>query len=97
MSELIKPWSKEKRTYTQGKIDDAARAVAKKLKAKCCVIVAFFEDGGYYHMQDGGQAPMPIDQLYRHLVAIKEAERLPEITNGSVSDEEYDNPQEFTQ
>jgi hypothetical protein len=72
MTELIKPWSKEKRAHTQGRIDAQAKKAAKALKAKCCMIVAFFEDGSYYHMQDGGQSPMAPDQLYRQLLSMRE-------------------------
>lgn len=73
MSDLIKPWSKEKRAFTQGKIDAQAKKAAKALKAQCCMIVAFFPDGSYLHMQDGGQSPMPPDQLYRQLLSMREA------------------------
>jgi hypothetical protein len=72
MNELIKPWSKEKRAHTQGKIDAQAAKAAKALKAECCMIVAFFPDGGFLHMQDGGKSPMPPDQLYRQLLSMRE-------------------------
>ena len=71
---LIKPWPKEKRDSIADALDVEAKNAARRLKATCCVIVAFFPDGEFYHMQDGGQAPMPTEQLYRHLVAAKEAE-----------------------
>jgi hypothetical protein len=31
------------------------------------VIVAFFQDGNCMHIQDGGSAPMPFDELYKEL------------------------------
>jgi hypothetical protein len=69
---LIRPWPKEKRGRIQAKIDKEAKRTAVKLGARCCVIVAFFEEGAYYHMQDGGQSPVPTEQLYRQLVSMKE-------------------------
>lgn len=74
------PWTPQQRAAAQTKIDKEARRVAKKLGAKCAVIVAFYEDGMYFHMQDGGQSPMPIEQLYRQLLAAKEAPAQPRDT-----------------
>jgi hypothetical protein len=71
MTELIKPWPADKCAKTQAKIDKEARRTATRLGARCCVVVAFFEDGGYYHMQDGGQSPMPVEQLYRQIAEMK--------------------------
>lgn len=72
---LVTPWTAEKREHTQDKIDSEARKAAKRLKAKCCIIIAFFDDGDYIHRLEGGQSPMPLDELYRQLASVWEALR----------------------
>lgn len=72
-SDIPTPWSTEKRNHVQDKIDKLAAQAAKRLKAKCCVIIAFFEEGDYLHRIEGGQSMMPLDELYRQLTAAREA------------------------
>lgn len=73
ISSLIKPWPSEKQERTQTKIAKEALRVAARLGAKCCVVIAFYEQVEYYHMVDGGQAPMPTEELYRYLISCKDA------------------------
>jgi hypothetical protein len=72
-SDLPTPWSTEKRNRVQDKMDKQAAEVAKRLKAKCCVVIAFWDDGNYLHILEGGQSPMPLDELYRQRLAAREA------------------------
>lgn len=67
------PYSPEKRAQNKRKIDKEARRAADRLGAKHVAIIAFFADGEYMHMQDGGSAPMPFDQLYKQMVNYMES------------------------
>jgi hypothetical protein len=63
----IKPWTDQKRLAIKSKIDKAAQAAAKTLGAEAVTIIAFFAEGDFLHMQDGGTSPMPSGQLYERL------------------------------
>jgi hypothetical protein len=57
----------ERRSAMKRKIDKEAKRAAVRLGASHVTIIAFFSDGEYLHMQDGGDAPMPADDLYKHM------------------------------
>lgn len=61
------PWTPEKRSNIKRKIDKEAARAAARLGAATVTIIAFFPDGEYLHMQDGGTAPMPSLDLYTKL------------------------------
>lgn len=61
------PWTPEKRSAIKQKIDKECARAAARLGAKSVVIVAFFADGEYLHMQNGGKAPMASVDLWRRL------------------------------
>lgn len=61
------PWTPAKRQNVKRKIDKEADRAAARLGAKAVVIIAFFPDGEYLHMQDGGTAPMELQKLYQQL------------------------------
>jgi NADPH-dependent 2,4-dienoyl-CoA reductase/sulfur reductase-like enzyme len=63
----MKPWPPEKRSAVKRKIDKEAARAAARLGARSVLIVAFFADGEYLHMQDGGTAPMAAAELYKKL------------------------------
>jgi hypothetical protein len=63
----MKPWAPEKRNFVKRKIDKEAARAAARLGAKSVLIIAFFEDGEFLHMQDGGTAPMSTADLYKKL------------------------------
>ena len=67
----MQPWSIEKRDRTNRKIEKEADRAAARLGAKHVVIIAFFEDSEYLHMQDGGKAPMPLEQLYKQMLSVR--------------------------
>lgn len=58
------PWTPEKRSATKRKIDKEAKRAAERLGAATVAIIAFFPDGEFLHMQDGGTAPMGFKDLY---------------------------------
>jgi hypothetical protein len=66
------PWTPEKRSSIKHKIDKQAAYAAQKLGAKTVAIIAFFPDGEYLHMLDGGTAPMPLKDLYAKLQTVHE-------------------------
>jgi len=63
----MKPWPMERRSQIKKKIDREAARAAARLGAEAVMIVAFFKDGEYLHMQDGGTSPMPPAELYKKL------------------------------
>lgn len=65
------PWAPEKRSAVKRKIDREAARAAARLGAKSVLIVAFFPDGEYLHMLDGGTAPMPTAELYKKLATVE--------------------------
>lgn len=69
----MEPWTKERRSQVKRKIDREATRTAARLKAKGCVVIAFFDaGGGYFHIQDGGITPMNMKELYRNMLATVE-------------------------
>lgn len=65
------PWPHEKRAAVKRKIDKEAERAAARLGASMVTIIAWFPAGdGYLHMQDGGNAPMTSDQLYKQMATI---------------------------
>ena len=61
------PWPMEKRSRVTDKIKKEAARVAERIGAKHVVIIAFFPEGEYMHMQDAGNPPMDYGKLYHHL------------------------------
>jgi hypothetical protein len=66
------PWPMEKRSRVTRKIEKEAARAAARLGAEGVVIIAFFKDGEYFHMQDAGSAPMPLSDLYKQMVSARE-------------------------
>lgn len=64
----MKPWDKEKRAQVKRKIDKEARRAADRLGAQGVMIIAFFKQGEYAHVLDGGEAPMPYEEVYKKMV-----------------------------
>ncbi len=64
------PWTTEKRSQIKRKIDREAKHSAGRLGAAHVVVIAFFPDGEFLHMQDGGSAPMPFEQLYKQMSGV---------------------------
>lgn len=62
-----KPWDHDKRSQVKRKIDKEAARAAARLGAQTVCIIAFFKDGEYMHMLDGGNAPMDFQKLYATL------------------------------
>lgn len=59
------PWDDQMKALKKRAIDNEAVGVAKRLGAKCCVIIAMFAEGdNMIHLMDGGQSPIPTPQLY---------------------------------
>jgi hypothetical protein len=52
----MNPWTPEKRSSVKRKIDKEAARAAARLGAKTVLVIAFFADGEYLHLQDGGTA-----------------------------------------
>lgn len=67
-----KPWDIARRSRVKAKIDKEAARAAARLGARSAVLVVFFEEGDYLHMQDGGMAPMPFKELYARLLSMLE-------------------------
>ncbi len=65
----LSPWTPLRREQTKKKIDREAIRAAARIGAKSAVIIAFFEDGEYLHLQDGGKSPMP--NLYQRLATAR--------------------------
>ena len=65
----MKPWTPEKRSQIKRKIDKESVRAAARIGAKNTVIIAFFENGEFLHMQDGGVSPMPFAELYKMLLS----------------------------
>lgn len=63
------PWTDEEIKLVKHRIDREAKRAAERIGAMSCIVIAFFEDGEYLHMQDGGSSPMPPEQLYKKLAA----------------------------
>jgi hypothetical protein len=66
------PWSRQHRAWVKRRIDDAAARAKMALGAHDVLIVAWFQDIGqpqFLHVQDGGTAPMPADQVYEFMAA----------------------------
>jgi hypothetical protein len=70
---MTDPWTLSKRIAVRDLIDKCARDAADSIGATHVVLVAFFEDGKYIHMQDGGEPPMPFSDVYKHLVEVHDA------------------------
>ena len=68
----MKPWTPEKRSQVKRKIDKEAARTAKRLGAATVAIIAFFPEGEYLHMQDGGTAPMDLKKVYAKLASAHE-------------------------
>jgi hypothetical protein len=65
---MTEPWSPERRDETKAQIDDLARFVEEQLDADAVVIIALYREGeNGIHVQDGGQTPIPLPDLYRGL------------------------------
>jgi hypothetical protein len=64
------PWTTERRATVKRKIDKEAERAAIRIGAKSVVIIAFFSDGEYLHLQDGGNSPVP--NLYEHLATARQ-------------------------
>ena len=69
---IPKPWPPERRSRVLAKINKESERAAARLGAAAVVIVAFYEEGEYLHMQDGGKSPMPFKELYRNLLSAAE-------------------------
>lgn len=67
-----KPWDEDRRARVKAKIDKESARAAARLGAEGVVIVAFFAEGEYLHMQDGGKSPMPFKELYQKLLAARQ-------------------------
>ena len=68
----MEPWTHEKRGQIKRKIDKEAARAAARLGAKTVAIIAFFPDGEYMHMLDGGTAPMELKDLYAKMATCHE-------------------------
>lgn len=66
------PWDAERRNIVKRRIDKEAARAAGRLGAETVMIIAFFRDGEYAHMLDGGTAPMPPAELYARLLSVKQ-------------------------
>lgn len=67
------PWSMEKRSRTAAKIEKEAARAAARLGAKHVVIIAFFRDGEYLHMQDAAtDLPMSLPDLYKKMISMND-------------------------
>jgi hypothetical protein len=64
------PWTTEKRSQVKRKIDKEAKRAAERLGAATVAIIAFFPEGEFLHMQDGGTAPMDFKKLYTQLSVV---------------------------
>ncbi len=65
------PWNREKRASMTRKINKEAKRAASRLGASMVTIIAWFPAGEeHLHMLDGGDAPMPRDQVYKQMVSI---------------------------
>ncbi len=73
------PWSVAKRAEIKADIDHAAGIAAKVLKAKHVMMVVFYEEGQYLHLQDGGTAPMAFEDVYLRMIS---AHQMMAETNG---------------
>lgn len=65
------PWTPEKRTKVKRRIDDEADLAAKRLGASHVTIIAFYEQGEYTHMMDGGTAPSGMDDVYKLMLSVR--------------------------
>jgi hypothetical protein len=70
--QIMQPWPIEKRSRVTKKIEREAARAAARLGAENVVIIAFFKDGEYMHMQDAGTAPMPLSDLYKKMVSARD-------------------------
>jgi hypothetical protein len=68
----VTPWTPERRSVIKRRIDKEAARAAARLNATTVLIVAFFEDGEYLHMQDGGSAPIDFSHVYKTLASATE-------------------------
>lgn len=66
------PWTPEKRSQVRRKIDKEAKRAAARLGASHVTIIAFFSDGEYEHMLDGGTAPMAAGDVYKQMTEVRE-------------------------
>ena len=63
------PWPMEKRQRIGRRIVKEAERTARRIGAKGVVIIAFFQEGEYVHVQDGGVSPVPFQDLYKRMLA----------------------------
>lgn len=64
------PWSAEHRRWVKARIDDAAARAREALGAHDVLMVAWFQDIAkpqFLHVQDGGTAPLPPEEVYLYL------------------------------
>lgn len=63
------PWTPEQRSRKKAKLDKEAAKVAGRVGADHVIVIAFFPEGEFYHMMDGGSSPVPMKQLYSTMLA----------------------------
>ena len=67
---MPEPWPMEKRQRLSEKLRREANKVAGRIGAEHVVIIAFYKDGEYMRMQDGGNPPMQFAKLYTQLASV---------------------------
>jgi len=63
------PWSQERRDAVRRKIDKEADRAAYRLGASKVFMIAFFEEGEYLHLMEGGASPMPVKDLCEKILS----------------------------
>lgn len=69
---MTTPWTPDRRARIKRKIDSEADRAASRLGASHVTIIAFFQDGEYMHMLDGGTAPMAANEVYKQMTGVRE-------------------------
>lgn len=68
---MVEAWDHDKRAKIKRKIDDAAEIARRKLGARGVIVIAYFDDHGYVHCQDGCTVELPADILYLYQNMVK--------------------------
>lgn len=68
----VKPWDKERRAHVSRKIIKESERAKARLGAAGVLMIVFYADGDYLHIQDAGSAPMPFKEVYKRLLSANE-------------------------